>query len=393
VEHIRTGFTDLVWPSSLLGGTFKVAMIGLVGFLLLFPILARLPDTWKPWVRSAVRLVGWAGAIALMFIVRYNDTYGHVFSLQRNDVIILILTNVAVYTTLIYLITRKNVLFRLCFLGFLMALRLSEGVPGWTHSLVANFPIPYVSSLGFLGNTVTSILKTINSFLTLEITQYLFVSIPGTIVGEMILEWMRGPVTKESEHQTWSRGRFAGLAALLFGTTALCLTLLMGRHVWQLAVALIPVLSILNWLVRKPRSGIEELMHNLFKWGAFLLILGMIFEPYEGGIKKDSCTMSYYFVAGGLAIFTLMMFTIIIDVFKKQRAVQLLIDNGQNPMIAYTAHGNFIGPILTLAGFGLAAAGKMISSPWLGFAYGVGYVLLVAITVSFCTRKGIFWRT
>ena len=42
----------------------------------------------------------------------------------------------------------------------------------------------------------------------------------------------------------------------------------------------------------------------------FLLLLGLCFEAYEGGIKKDISTYSYYFVCSGLALFCLIIYTI-----------------------------------------------------------------------------------
>jgi predicted acyltransferase len=64
-------------------------------------------------------------------------------------------------------------------------------------------------------------------------------------------------------------------------------------------------------------------------------MLGLLADPFEGGIKKDVSTMSYYFVTNGLAMFMLIGFSIIIDYLRKAKWVQLLIDNGQNPMLAY----------------------------------------------------------
>ena len=77
-------------------------------------------------------------------------------------------------------------------------------------------------------------------------------------------------------------------------------------------------------------------------------MLGLFFEPYEGGIKKDRATMSYYFVTAGCAICLLIGFSILIDVFRRKRWVQLLIENGQNPMIAYAGINNLVIPVLAL---------------------------------------------
>ena len=59
----------------------------------------------------------------------------------------------------------------------------------------------------------------------------------------------------------------------------------------------------LGWaLLYKPNNDTERLYKSLFTWAIYWLILGLFFEPYEGGIRKDKATVSYYFVTSGLAI-------------------------------------------------------------------------------------------
>jgi len=70
----------------------------------------------------------------------------------------------------------------------------------------------------------------------------------------------------------------------------------------------------------------------------------------------------------------------------------LLIDNGQNPMIAYAGVNNFIIPILSLTGL-MKLLNMMAITPWLGFLKGLIITILLALFVSLCTRLKIFWRT
>ena len=124
----------------------------------------------------------------------------------------------------------------------------------------------------------------------------------------------------------------------------------------------------------------------------YWLVLGLCFEPYEGGIKKDKATVSYYFITSGLAICLFIGLSIVIDVFQRRRWLQWLIDNGQNPMIAYAGINNFITPVLALTGVG-GLLSQFAVSPWRGFCRGAIVTLLMALTVSFLTRRQIFWRT
>jgi hypothetical protein len=102
--------------------------------------------------------------------------------------------------------------------------------------------------------------------------------------------------------------------------------------------------------------------------------------------------MSYYFVTSGLAICVLIGLSIIVDVFKRRRWLQLLIDNGQNPMIACAGINNFITPWLALTG-GDWLLTKFAVTPWPGFGKGLIITLLMAITISFLTRRKFFRRT
>jgi len=145
-------------------------------------------------------------------------------------------------------------------------------------------------------------------------------------------------------------------------------------------------------LVAKPSNATERLYQSLFFWAVYWLVLGLFFEPYEGGIRKDKATVSYYFITSGLANCVFIGFSIICDTFKRRRWLQLLIDNGQNPMIAYAGINNFILPLLALTAADKALT-SLATTPWLGFWRGVIITLLVAVTVSFLTRRKIFWRT
>lgn len=383
IEHIR------IW--SMVGPGYRNIAIGFAGFLIPFAVLTRLPSSWKPGVRTAVKAAGWVAAIALLRLTVYKDAYATGFSINRSDCIIMIMADVALYTTIVYYLTRNNLLMRLGSLGILMASKLGHTVPGWVSSFYANFPIPYVDGWKFVGAPGLAILHTINQFYAFGTCHYLFITIFGTIIGDMILEWMNQREDSDSLI-TWPKSRFATLACVLFATDVVSLCLLKGRFVWQLVVLLIPLVFATMKLSSNPGSSIERLISNAYKWAAFLLAAGMLFEPYEGGIKKDPATMSYFMISAGLAICTLLALTILIDVFGKKKAVSLLIDNGQNPMIAYTAGGNFICLIAVMVGLDKFVT-KHVTQPWLGFIYAVLLTLMVALTVSFCTRRKIFWRT
>ena len=50
------------------------------------------------------------------------------------------------------------------------------------------------------------------------------------------------------------------------------------------------------------RKKITGYWYKLFRAGTYLILLGLAFEAYEGGIRKDPSTYSYYFLASGLPL-------------------------------------------------------------------------------------------
>jgi hypothetical protein len=326
-------------------------------------------------VKISIRAAGWLAAILFCALVKYPDGSG--FQLARSDIIIIVLTNMAVFGSLVWMFTRQNLLLRLGVIGIVFALRLSnlpQPTDGWVHDLWKFSPLPWIYHLYYL--------------------QYLCIVIPGTIAGDLILQWTRRDVSAEkiSAARSWPLLQYL---LILLTMISLLLAVLIGLKArWLMETAWLAfTLCFLGWLLlQNPLNETERLFQKLFNWGIYWLVLGLIFEPWEGGIKKDHPTLSYYFVTSGLAICTFVAFSIWIDVFRQKRWLRLLIDNGQNPMIAYAGINNFITPVLALTGGG-ALLTQFATTPWRGFWKGAIITLLLALTVSFLTRRKIFWRT
>jgi hypothetical protein len=88
----------------------------------------------------------------------------------------------------------------------------------------------------------------------------------------------------------------------------------------------------------------------------------------------------------------LIAFSVVIDFFKKKKAINLLIENGQNPMIAYLSGSHIVMPILTLTGLS-SRLNYILINPWLGFLKGLTLTLLAALVTSLFTKNKIFWRS
>jgi hypothetical protein len=143
-------------------------------------------------------------------------------------------------------------------------------------------------------------------------------------------------------------------------------------------------------------NELQQLHRRLFNNGVFWLLLGLAFEAFEGGIKKDKSTLSYYFLTSGLAFLFLITLSVVVDELRQQRWLQAIIDCGQNPMIAYVTGGMLLIPLLTLTGlqpwYETAFAGAWLGV-WLGALRGVLFTALVVVITQFCTKWGVVWRT
>ena len=223
--------------------TTATHLVAMLAFGLLFPIFTRLPDSWKPAWRWGMRLAGWIGAITLLALLRYPGDKG--FSLMRSDIIIVVLANMAVFGSLCWWATRRNLLLRLGILGVLMAIRLSnmpKGVEGWVHELWMWSPAKWIYQLYYC--------------------QYLFIVIPGTIVGELLLTWMKRDDTQAAP--AWSRSRLIILTTLMFSFVVVLLTGLKARCLVPTTLITFALCAAGWWFVRKPADATEKKFSNCF---------------------------------------------------------------------------------------------------------------------------------
>jgi predicted acyltransferase len=361
LQHLRPFSID----SSPSGRTWCLAMLG---FVLLSLMFGRMPKRWSlSRYRMGLTIAAWVATLVLITQLPYG---GKGFSLDRSDPILIALANMAVFGALAWLLTRSNQFLRLGLLGILMALQMSSASEGWVKTIWTASPIPWIFQFYYL--------------------KYLFIVIPGTIAGDLILTWIKQP--EDSLPKPSAKPHYL----LILGAMGLlCLVLLVGfqaRWLWQTTLVSV-VLCIATWQLFKPfKEGTNLLIKQLYQWGSYWLILGLCFEPFQGGIKKDPSTYSYYFLTAAIALFLLIGFTVLMDCLRQKQWLQLLVENGQNPMIAYVAFANLLWPLLQLARLEdwLIAVTNV---PIMGVVKGILYTVPIALLTSFFTRQKFFWRT
>ena len=343
-------------------------LTGLLGFALLFPMLLRLPSAVKPALGAAVKIAGYGAAASLLALLTYPDGSG--FSVGRSDIIIIVLANTALFGSLIWLWTRNALLLRLGILGILFALRLTQSIDGsWNQWLWTMTPFPWAYKLYYL--------------------QYLLIVIPGTIAGDLIYSYLHSAETETAQPHA---GRMSALFVLLMLIVVMTVSGLFMRLTMLTVIVDMACAACALFLLTKEKIKIALHYRDLLRWSVYWMLLGLFFEAYEGGIKKDHPTLSYYFVMDGLAIASYIAFSIVIDVFRRGRYVSLLIENGQNPMIAYIAGATVVLPVMALSGIDSLIA-AIPPAPWVGLAKGIFITAMVAFLTGCFTKKKLFWRT
>lgn len=345
--------------------------LALLAFTLLFPMFMRIPLRMPSWAHSTIKLSAYGLAFWLMISVEYAG--GDTWSLYSSNIIILLLANMAVFGSVLYIFTSKNRLARLAILFCLMAILLSSSVEGsWAQALFNFSPFPWMYKFTYL--------------------KYLFIVIPGSFAGEYLVIWM-----KERNLQLGVSNKRDGKVSvfLLLLTVVIIVSNLYFLYCRLVVVNLFAtVLLLFAGVLALRRSGgyNQELWRHLFHVGAYLLIIGLCFEAYEGGIKKDPPSFSYYFVTSGLAFFALLGFNIICDFYGCIRSTKFLVMSGQNPMIAYVAGDLFIMPMASL--LGIAPLLHYFNlNVGLGFMRGVILTAIAVLVTMFFTRIKWFWRT
>jgi len=368
-------FLQHIYPFSLSDPQdYRAWFITLGGFVLLFPMFMRLPWNMAKWIRVAIKISAYAVAFIMLFTIRY--AHGKTFSLAYSNIIILVLANMAIFGSLAYIFTYKNKIARLAILPFVMAILLcmsGDFAGSWQKTFFDFTPFSWLYQFYYL--------------------KYLFIVIPGSIAGEYLLEW-RNKKRTETNSPNKKEKRLA--VALAFLTLAIITGNLYGLFTRQLVLNLFGTIVLSGIgivLLYKSSSAFPELWKKFFIIGCYLLMLGLFFEAFEGGIRKDRSTFSYYFVTSGLAFMAIIFFSIVCDYFQWKKATSFLTMSGQNPMIAYVGSSVVVQPLLHITGLWQYVSRLSEGNAWEGLLQGVIITGLVTLMTMFFTKIKWFWRT
>ena len=464
-------------------------------FILLCLMFMPNPFGLSPYKARAITWSAYLVAVGFMLLQPYAG--GAPFRLTDSDCIMLILANVSLTGSIIYLLTIGHPLRRLALLPFLVALFMAAHTANsWPALLIHTSWLPWLYLPAY--------------------QEYLLIIIPGTVAGEWIAQWLEkmkandtskglvdnyqkkneavlesgnplkgggGAVLEngnkvkndekavlENENKVRTRSEemkdkenalALPVAFLSLALIVVNVVLLFGRHLVANLVATMVLTALTAWLLRSRReagtTGVEaakqrsaskdassqnaakqevsnreassqeaskqevynreaslqeaaqqevynqkcssipasptlHFWQRLSSAGAYLLLLGLCLESYEGGIRKDDVTLSYLFVTCGLAFYALLLLTVVCDHWHVRWLCAPLEMVGKNPMVAYVSASMVIIPVLILTHI-YPYIDALSSQPLTGFLKGVLLTALCMALTAWFTHKRWFWKT
>lgn len=419
-------------------------------FILLCLMFMPNPFGLSPYKARAITWSAYLVAVGFMLLQPYAG--GAPFRLTDSDCIMLILANVSLTGSIIYLLTIGHPLRRLALLPFLVALFMAAHTANsWPALLIHTSWLPWLYLPAY--------------------QEYLLIIIPGTVAGEWIAQWLekmkandtsKGLVesyqkkneavlengnplnggreavlengngvkndekavlenenkvrTRSEEMKEKENALALPVALLSLALIVVNVVLLFGRHLVANLVATMVLTALTAWLLRSRReagtTGVEaakqetsnqksssapasptlHFWQRLSSAGAYLLLLGLCLESYEGGIRKDDVTLSYLFVTCGLAFYALLLLTVVCDHWHVRWLCAPLEMVGMNPMVAYVSASMVIIPVLILTHI-YPYIDALSSQPLTGFLKGVLLTALCMALTAWFTHKRWFWKT
>jgi hypothetical protein len=330
-------------------------------------VFTRRRADWDERKYVLVNRAGWVLAIA--FLALSPLTYGKAFSFDRNDDIIVGLAFASFVGIVTWYLTRENLTARLAVLAAAMALYLGAKGDGWVSEWWWDAKLPWLFSA--------------QRFVLLAVV------IPGTIMGDIILRWMRSPEDGGAA-KSWSTLRVGGLAVLAATFTPLVTVGMYNRWVGLTTLLCAAMIVGGAFLIHAPVTATERMLRSLFIWAAAWLMLGLFLEPFESGIHKVPDTLTYFFTIAGTTSMLLVALTAVVDALRKPKWVSILVDVGHNPLLMYVVYTVLINSALGLIPATRDALKGSLGEATVRSLLSVGLVILIVRTMS---RKRIYWRT
>ncbi len=348
-------------------------LLSVLGFVLICFQFYQYKGEKRKTLFVVLKIMAFAAAFLLLYLLPFNKGKG--FQFDKIDIIILVLANMAFFGTITWWLTKTKPFLRIGLLAFVAAIFLGAKEAGSWNEMFFNYsPLPWVYKFYYL--------------------KYLFIILPGTIAGKWLIKYS---AEKENELKLPgakplpAHSSFLLITTLAFVLIITNVALLFGRYMELNVGVTVGILAALYYRL-KTHAPFNNLLKQFFNCGTFLLLLGLFFEAFEGGIKKDPSTYSYYFVTTGLAFFMLIGFYGLQAGKTGAIISNYLALNGRNPMVAYVAGNLLLTPLLHVTG-AIQIFDAMNGNAWTGFVKGVLFTGIVSLITLFFTKRKWLWKT
>jgi hypothetical protein len=379
-QHLR----PFAWASDPDKGTWLFSIFA-------FGLLLLMYGQYGPWAKlkqfAYCRYAAWAIAIILVATHVYPDNNAKGFANYRNDIILMVLANVAFSGGLIWLFTRQKPSLRWIAIVAVALIFLSQSAENSVAKQIWDLtPQQFITFHNWNGSRFFPI------FYHFEYHKYLLIVLPGTFCGDLILKAMRGD---GEVSRSWGKPRSWGIFVLGIAASVLACIGLLARTNTATFYGEAAICAALFACTLRSKSNAEGLVCDLIRFGAGFLLIGLLAEPIGGGIRKDSATLSYFLTTSGLSFLMLASLEVAIDLLGESKLLKFAWLTGMNPMLGYAAITNLVAGLSGLTGYSdRLSAGMLAGQPWaLAFLDGGMRTLLVGVTASAFTRWRFFLRT
>jgi predicted acyltransferase len=389
---------------------------GVLTYLGLFLSFFTYPNISKR-LKQGATVLGVVLIVGIYFWLTFSEKE---INPATNDAIIRVLANVYFIGSIIWLATNGIWALRISICVFIMAFYLGSLEKGsWVEQLWSSHDI---------FNLVSPMLL-----------KYLLIFIPGTIAGDILIVKFIAPRPDDEGEEEEDDGEDYSASQIIADflpdapvfveeTTPLPLSYQRnGVFVYSIVAVIATVVTLWAAVNRDMGAGLainavlglvafvsvffvgsslseEELLTRpiaqeqfikiqLVLFGFSLLIIGYFLDPFQGGVKKDHATLSYFFLTSGLSTLWVLAFHHFYPALWVSKLFKPFELVGQNALMAYLMAGFLIVPIMNLTHFSdlfIAPSPDKIA------AYGLAKAVLITASVvgltAFLSKKQVFWK-
>lgn len=340
-------------PLRNLGAGNMADLVGIGTVIALFLVFCLFPGM----IPSRAFSLKISGVFLLLGLLYMKNVYWGGLNIQNNDSILRVLANVYFVGAILWFASKDNETLRIGFIFLILSAYLGDMDLGymqdfWRWKDPLNLISPYL-------------------------LKYLILFLLGTLAGDWLLK--RVFVFQKPTFQ-WD---------YFILSIVLTICILAGLFQRNIAFTLLSAILGLSFFYyrQKLKKDVWSGKSILFYAGIFILFCGIMMEPFQGGVKKDPSTLSYFFISGGIAFIWVFSF-MNINNSKLDLYFSPIKSLGKNALMAYFIAGFLIIPLFNFSGisiiFGQATLFLVIKAVLVSFLSGA--------LVHYLTKKGLFWK-